>query len=209
MQLPFTTDQFFAVFGDYNEAVWPVQIALLGLAVVAVACLFIRGSRADAAISGILAFMWLWTGLVYHITYFSRINGFAVIFGGISIAGAAVFFFQGILRGGLRFLLRKGSRAYVGWSLLAFALVIYPILTIYSGHSYPEMPTFGLPCPTTIFTIGVLAFLEEPYPRHVLAVPVLWTLVGVQAAFLLGVPADLALLPAGAAGIWLAVRNSG
>ncbi len=56
--------------------------------------------------------------------------------------------------------------------------------------------TFGLPCPTTLFTIGVLAWLEAPYPRSVLAVPMLWCLVGVQAAFLLDMPADLALAPA-------------
>lgn len=26
-----------------------------------------------------------------------------------------------------------------------------------AGHPYPELPTFGLPCPTTIFSIGALA----------------------------------------------------
>ena len=36
MQLPFTIDQFFGVFRDYNTALWPAQIVLLALAVVAV-----------------------------------------------------------------------------------------------------------------------------------------------------------------------------
>jgi Family of unknown function (DUF6064) len=37
MTLPFTQDQFFAVFENYNRAIWPAQIAaylLGGLAVV-------------------------------------------------------------------------------------------------------------------------------------------------------------------------------
>jgi hypothetical protein len=65
------------------------------------------------------------------------------------------------------------------------------------------MPTFGLPCPTTLFTIGVLAFLVVPHPRSPLAVPVLWCLIGFQAAFFLDVPQDLALLVAAALGMLL------
>jgi hypothetical protein len=68
------------------------------------------------------------------------------------------------------------------------------------------MPTFGLPCPTTLFTIGLLACLVPPYPRSTLVVPVLWCLVGAQAAFLLGVPQDLGLLVAAAVGAFLIVR---
>jgi hypothetical protein len=49
-----------------------------------------------------------------------------------------------------------------------------------------------LPCPTTIFTIGVLCFLATPHPRYVLLTPILWSVVGTQAAFLFGVHQDLA-----------------
>jgi hypothetical protein len=41
----------------------------------------------------------------------------------------------------------------------------------------------------------------------VLVAPVLWSIVGVQAAFLLGVTPDLALLPAGVAALALLVRT--
>ncbi|TAK43341.1 MAG: hypothetical protein EPO27_15235 [Betaproteobacteria bacterium] len=75
-----------------------------------------------------------------------------------------------------------------------------------AGHLYPETPTFGLPCPTATFTIGVLAFLSAPIPRSVFIVPILWSAVGVQAAFLLGVPQDLGLGVAGLAGLALALR---
>jgi hypothetical protein len=68
------------------------------------------------------------------------------------------------------------------------------------------MPTFGLPCPTTIFTIGVLAFLKRPHPRSVFIVPVLWCVVGATAAFVLGVTQDLALIVAGTVGIILLIR---
>ncbi len=39
MDLPFTVEQFFSVFGSYNTAIWPVQIIayLLGACAVALA----------------------------------------------------------------------------------------------------------------------------------------------------------------------------
>jgi hypothetical protein len=88
-----------------------------------------------------------------------------------------------------------------------FALVAYPAWNSFSGHRYPAFPTFGLPCPTTLFTLGLLAFLTAPYPRSPLLVPLLWCFVGAQAAFLLGVRADLALLVAGVFGIVLLARS--
>ena len=100
----------------------------------------------------------------------------------------------------------RNVRGLVGATLVLFALVVYPAFSVYVGHSYPAMPTFGLPCPTTIFTIGVLAFLVRPYPRSPLVVPVLWCLVGVQAAFLLGVPQDLGLGVAAVLGALLLFR---
>jgi hypothetical protein len=59
------------------------------------------------------------------------------------------------------------------------------------------MPTFGLPCPTTIFTLGILLFATAPLPRSVFAVPLLWAAVGSTAAFRFGIPQDLGLLVAG------------
>ncbi len=96
-----------------------------------------------------------------------------------------------------------GLKSVAGAVLIVFALVVYPVWSAYAGHPYPATPTFGLPCPTTIFTIGVLCFAVPPTPRSPLIVPVLWCFVGAQAAFVLGVTADLGLVAAGIVGIGL------
>jgi hypothetical protein len=96
-----------------------------------------------------------------------------------------------------------------GLLLVVFALAIYPAWSVYAGHAYPELPTFGLPCPTTIYTIGLLAFLVRPYPRTPLVVPVVWSFIGGQAAFLLSVPQDLGLVVAGLVGLVLLMRSKG
>jgi len=203
MQLPFTAEQFFGVFREYNEAVWPAQAVLLGLALAALVVMHIQRSWSGPVVSLILAFFWAWLAVAYHFFFFSRINALAYVFGGVSLAGALVLAWEGVIHRRLRFAWMAGPRGVTGVLLVAFALVLYPLWSWLAGHRYPAVPTFGLPCPTAIFTIGMLAFLITPYPRSPFVVPVLWCAVGAQAAILLGVPQDFGLLVAGIAGLAL------
>jgi hypothetical protein len=101
----------------------------------------------------------------------------------------------------LHFSIENDTRGWLASALIAFALLLYPALGWLAGHRYPAIPTFGLPCPTTIFTIGVLLHARGEVPRSVFVVPILWSLVGSSAAFVLGVYQDLGLLVAGVAGV--------
>lgn len=205
MSLPFTTEQFLGVFAGYNEAVWPAQLALHLVAVACLAALSLRSLGAPLVCAG-LAFLWLWTGIVYHLLFFSAVSAAAPFFAALFVAGALLFAWQGIVRDRLRFAWTLGPRAIVGLALLAYALFGYPALAIMLGHAYPAMPTFGTPCPVVIFTLGMLALLRPPYPRHVFIAPLAWVLVGSQATLLLGMDEDLGLAAAGAAGAWFALQ---
>jgi hypothetical protein len=203
--LPFTRDQFFEVFARYNEGVMPLQIALVLLALSAFGAMVIRRRGSDRVVSAILAGLWAWMGIVYQFIYFAPVNAAAPVFAATFLAAAALFAWAGVVRGHLVFDSDQRARRLAGYALITYALVGYPLLSLLLGRQFPELPTFGLPCPTTIFTIGMLAFLSGPFPRHVFVVPIAWALIGGQAAFLLGVPEDLGLLLAGLAGLWLAV----
>lgn len=203
--LPFSVEQFFGVFRLYNTLVWPAQIFLLLLAILAIALIALRRSWSSLAVSAILALLWVWLGVAYHLAFFAAINPLAYGFAALSIVGGSVFAWQGVVRRRLEFAFAKSLRAAIGVTLLAFALVAYPLWATHTGHPYPELPTFGLPCPTTIFTIGLLALASGPSLRAVLAVPILWSVVGSQAAFLLDVQSDLGLLIAGLVAIALFV----
>jgi hypothetical protein len=204
MNLPFTRDQFFEVFARYNEGVMPLQLALFLLALSAFGAMVIRRRGSDRVVSAILAGLWAWMGIVYHFIYFAPVNPAAPVFGAMFLAAAALFAWAGVVRGRLVFDDDSRARRIVGHALIAYALVGYPIVSLLLGRQYPDVPTFGVPCPTTIFTIGMLAFLSRPFPRYVLVVPIAWAFIGGQAAFLLGVPEDLGLWLAGLAGLWLA-----
>lgn len=196
LQLPFTTDQFFRVFHDYNTSIWPLQLILLFLAIVALAIIWRRRSWSGVAVSAILSLLWAWLALGYHLAFFVHINPLAYGFAALSLLGAGLFFWFGVVRRQLEFTFERGPSARVGMALIVFALVIYPVWSTAAGHAYPELPTFGLPCPTTIFTIGLLALARGPGIRAVVIVPLLWSLIGSQAAFLLDVTPDLGLLAA-------------
>ncbi len=190
--MPFTVADFLDVFRQYNEAVWPAQWILVILALVAaVAPLRARGlTRAPALI---LAVLWLWTGVVYHLVFFRSINPSAALFGGLFIVQAGMFVWLAVRRPVTTFIVRRDLAGVLGGAIILMALIVYPSLGWLAGHRYPATPTFGLPCPTTIFTFGLLLWAQPALPRRVLVIPGLWAVVATFAASQLGMVEDFSL----------------
>ncbi|HYD54540.1 MAG TPA: DUF6064 family protein [Gemmatimonadaceae bacterium] len=209
MSLPFSVGEFFDVFRQYNLAVWPAQWVLTALGVVAVVgALVPRAGLAHAAL-GALAVLWLWMGAVYHLVYFAAVNPVAPVFGVLFVVQAALLAVVAHDTTAETFAPRRGAAAVVGWVLVVYALVAYPLVGQALGHRYPAQPTFGLPCPTTILTLGVLAWGIPRLPARLLVIPALWAVVATSAALQLGVGEDLGLPVAAAALAWLALRATG
>jgi hypothetical protein len=197
MRLPFTNEEFFDVLAAYNAACWPVVVALWAASVVAVVALLSSRASYDRWISVLLVIQWAWSAVAYHIAFFTRINPAAWLFAALFLLQAALFARSGLIRRDLSFNMSGTPWATFGWILIVYAL-LYPAITIAEHGSMTRVPTFGLPCPTTIFTAGLLLRAASP-PRSLLIVPILWSAIGGSAAFLLGVSADYALPVAGAA----------
>jgi hypothetical protein len=194
VSLPFTLDQFFDVFRRYNESVGAGVLLLNGLAVLAVVAA-LRGGRGPSRVaSGILAALWVWMGAVYHLWFFRPINPAAVAFGVIFLVEGILIAWFGLVRGTLRFDSRTGGATFVGLAMGAYALFIYPLIGYAIGHQYPAAPSFGVPCPTTIFTFGLLLLCPAPRLRSVIIIPAAWAVVGGIAAVRLGMWEDLGLV---------------
>lgn len=197
MPLPFTPEQFFAVFTRYNDAVWPLQVLFIVMALAAIALLWTRQPAGQRVIFAILALFWTWMALGYHVAFFTAINpaawGFAVLF----LVQAGLLAWYGVISPRIRLRPALNANTVLGGVLLLFALVVYPWLSVRLGHPYPAMPTFGLPCPTTIFTLGLLLMATPPLPKAVFVIPLLWAAIASVAAFQLDVLQDLGLLAAG------------
>lgn len=197
MHLPFTKDQFFDLFVSYNEALWPGAVALW-MASAAIVVLRLSTHRPhDRWISALLVAHWAWSALAYHVAFFTRINPAAWLFAVLFLGQAVLFFRVGVLQRRLSFAPWGHAWAPLAWTLIAYSLA-YPLINALDHLSLRRIPTFGLPCPTTIFTAGVL-MLATPRSWTLSIVPVIWSAIGGSAAFLLGVHADVALPVAGGA----------
>jgi len=204
--LPFSREEFLSLFTAYNQSIWPAQICALAIG-LAVICFIVWQSTAAGRIAALgLSAMWLWTGLAYHVAFFSTINTAAFVFG-------ASFILQGLLFLRIAFVgdLRFGGvpivRTYVGGFLMGYAIVLYPLIGILLGHRLIDLPSFGVtPCPLTIFTLGVLLLARPRVPMWLMVIPLLWSVIGGSAAFLLDIPQDWILLVGGIAFLVL-LRN--
>jgi hypothetical protein len=167
--------------------------------------LFKKTKSSGKIISSVLSFFWLWIGVVYHFLFFTSINKAAYLFGTLFILQGLLFFLCGVLNSKISFEYRKNKFNFTGIILIVYALIIYPLLGYLFGHRYPGSPTFGLPCPTTIFTFGVLLFVDKKISVFVLIIPFLWSLMGFSAAVNLSIYEDFGLLIAGVASFVLLI----
>ena len=175
--MPFNKEQFFAVFAQYNEPIWPIPIGAYLMGLIVVGSLFWK-SRASAIMTPtFLAAFWAINGAGYHATYFAAIDPLAPVFAGLFQAlflGLSPLFF-----GNMRFRLRRDARTAAALVLIALATLAYPTLGMLAGHIYPAVPVFGLaPCPTTIFTIGVLLLANWSAACWLLVIPGTWAALG-------------------------------
>jgi hypothetical protein len=202
VQLPFTREQFFDVFAAYNAALWPGALALWLASLLIAARLLTDRRPSDRVVNILLTIHWAWSALAYHVAFFTRINPAAWVFAALFLLQAALFCWWGAVRGRLQFAPWHSSRAPLGWVLIGYALV-YPAINAAQHGTFARIPTFGVPCPTTIFTAGLLMLITtRSWPVSI--IPIVWSGIGGSAAFLLDVRADY-VLPL--AGIALAVRS--
>lgn len=195
--MSFSGEQFFNVFTQYNTAIWPFHIVLNLLALAALVLAFSRAAISNRLIAAILAFLWVWTGLVYHLIFFTTINPAAYLFGALFILQGLLFVLAGGLRQTLSFQPHRNVYTLAGGFFMLYGLLIYPILGYFLGHVFPHSPTFGAPCPTVIFTFGLLLWTDKKLPKYLLVIPFLWSLLGISAAIQWGVLEDVMLIISG------------
>jgi hypothetical protein len=205
MRIPFTIEQFFEVFERYNTAVFPAQFILMMLAITAFILAFKKTVFSDRTVVFILGFLWFWMGAVYHLVFFAPINRAAVLFGIVFIFQGVYFMYRGAIKKQIIFGYKPDVAFFTGVLFILYSLAIYPLI---GSHTYPRLPLFGVPCPTTIFTFGILLWARNRIPLTLLIVPFLWSIVGFSAAINLGVVQDYGLFIAGLLGtVLIIIKN--
>ncbi|MBL7740400.1 MAG: hypothetical protein JNK14_14380 [Chitinophagaceae bacterium] len=207
MKLPFTIQEFLEVFKDYNRAIWPLQV-IFWLTATAMIIMIIKRSVPGRWALTVLSVLWLWMGIVYHYYFFSGINTAAYVFGTLFVLQGIFFLLYGFSKN-VSFHFRKSTNGFAAVLVIIYALLIYPAIGYFTGHAYPYSPTFGLPCPTTIYTFGMLLLAEKRLSLYLLIIPFIWSVIGFSAALALGMYEDTGLIVAAIAAAMIGYRNRG
>jgi hypothetical protein len=190
--MPFTHDQFLDVFAAYHRALWPAAVAWWLVTLAVLWPMARRGPVASRGVALLLAGQWAWSAVAYHVGFFRAINPAAAVFAVGFLVQAGLFAAWGIAARRSVVTPSRTWRDVMAVVWIGYAMV-YPALGVLSGLSYPRMPTFGLPCPTTILTCGLLLLLPRGDAMRLGVIPLLWSMIGGTAAWRLGIPADAAL----------------
>jgi hypothetical protein len=174
--LLFSAGTYYRLFELYNAAIWPVQVAAVGLGLVILALLVRRETETRGrVIAAILAACWLWIGIAFYGSRYATINWAAVYFGWAFGVEAALLIWLGAVRGRLRFDGPADAAGRVGLWIFVFALVLEPLVRPTLGRGWRQVEIFGVaPDPTAVATLGVLLRARVRGRWLLMVVPALW-----------------------------------
>jgi hypothetical protein len=187
--------QFFSMFARANSAVWPMHVVWYAAAVAAVWLASRPVRRSSRLIAAFLAAYYVWLGIVFFAVFYRPLDDHALAHAALFVLGGALFLLAGVIRQDLRFQPPRWDLLGVsGGAIMLYALADYPVIGALTGHSFPAAPLFGLaPCPSAIFTAGLLLWTRPRVPLYVLVVPLVWLMAQAPTeALALGVVADVA-----------------
>jgi hypothetical protein len=203
--IPFSAEALDALFAEYNRAIWPWALIAYALGAAAVLLVLRPVASNGRIVSSILAALWLWTGIVFHLLFFDSINLSAPLFALLFVVQGLLLLWTGVFKGRIAFGLVRNSFGAIGVALASVALVVQPLLSLAAGATQH----FGVtPASLVVFTFGLLLLVQGRTPVYLTIVPLLWALVGGALAVLLEISQDYALLAAGLAGMILVLLKN-
>ncbi len=194
MKTPITTDQFFSVFEKYNHAIFPVQIGLFLLTILALIAIGSKIGQKDKFVAGILGVIWIWTGIGYHWVFYSDINNLALGYGVVFILQGLFLVWEGVILYNLKFVFRMTVQAILGYFFILYSLIIYPVVGYLIEPNLSQTISIGLPSPTIILTFGFLLLCDKKFSKYLLIIPSLWAVIGISGIIKLGVYQDSVML---------------
>lgn len=206
MSFRITIQDFLLILENYNLDIWPLQILSYALGILAVVLAIKSTKYSNRIISLILSAYWLWIGGVFCLIYWSETYDPAFIFGAMIIVQGLIFF-NSFLKQNISFSFKPDFYSVFGILLIFYSMIGYQLVGSFIGHTYPHFFPFGLvPCPTTIFTFGLLLWTDRKFSRYIIIIPILCTLPGFLAVYH-GILEDIGLIILGLGAAFLIFRK--
>jgi hypothetical protein len=120
----------------------------------------------------VLGIFWLWNGIAYHLAFFTSINSAAYAFGALFAAQGLLFLGYGAAADNVSLRAPADLLGFIAIGLIIYSGIVYPVASMALRHGWPRAPMFGVaPCPTAIFTFGLLMLSARPLPIWLLGIP--------------------------------------
>lgn len=162
--------------GAYNDAIFPMQIITMGVAVILTYFLFANPSpKTNNLMKVYLSFTCAWNGIIFFLIFGKELPG--------TVLGAPLFILVAILlawdifTNKTQFSLPETSWQKYLTGLLVLCAFFYPVIGFALGHYYPRTCTFGvMPCPTTVFALALLVAALPKVDKKVYLLLLVWAL---------------------------------
>jgi len=171
-----STETWWNQIGTYNNAIFPMQIIIMIVAIILTYFLFAKpGTKTNKLMKAYLAFTFAWNGIIFFLIFGKELPG--IFLGAPLFIIVAILFAWDIFgnKTQLRFPDIKWQRyLMMFWILLAF---LYPLIGLAFGHYYPKTCIFGvMPCPTTVFALALLVAAIPKVDKKVYVLLLVWAL---------------------------------
>lgn len=202
-----STEEFWTHVAVYNEAMWPIAIAMTVAAAILTFRVFWRpGAMSDRWMKAFLAFAFAWNGIVFFLVYVK--NPLSMFTGAPLFIIVSLLFVVDIWIRKTHFRLpeakwKKGLTAF--WILLVF---LHPAIGWSLGHLYPKTLLPMFPCPLTTFAIALVAAAAPNVDKKVFILLLPWALMALPKCFgALDCYEDCILFSSGVYGLVELIRN--
>ncbi len=194
---------FWKTIGEYNTQTWRIQLAITIAGAVLTCALYARPTRKIYAVTkGFMAAVCLWIAAAYYLTFCAEreYSGAMAVFW-IFMAMTWIYDI-----GNKKVTPQAVSKNPVAPVLLS-APLIYPLLSLACGRSFPEMTSPIMPCSVVVFSIGVV-FVFEKRINLILAMLLLhWAILSIPKTKLYGITEDYFLALCTIPAIYLFLKN--
>ena len=188
---------FWKSIAAYNEATWIWQLCFIIAAAVLTCFLWFRpGKRIVLAVKALMVAESLWIAFVYYLDFCSTrdYSGVLTIFW-CMVAAAWVYDMV------TKFSTFEKSGKYRWWGLVMLLLpLLYPVISLLRGMTFPEMTTPMLPSGVALYMLGMLMTFNSKINFFACIFILHWAIISISKIVIFNIPEDallaIACLPA-------------
>jgi len=173
--LLFSPRTYWRMFELQNAELWPAPLLtfVAGLLVILLAARPMASARGPVLI---MAILWVFVGWTFLWNRYANIN-WAIAYVAPAFAVESLLLIIAGLSPRIAFD-QRGFAGWIGYFLLAFALVGLPVLAQLQGRSWAGSEIVGMaPDPTAIATLGLLCLLRGRFLWFLHPIPILWCIL--------------------------------